>query len=197
MPPPTRDDKSLLDGCRAGSETAARELFDRYVERLMLLARRRIGSRMAARIDPEDVVQSVFRTFFCRLKEDRFQIGGEDDLCKLLVRITVHKTLRQVAFHRAAKRDPAQEAGHGVQAGEMLLQVMDEEPSAETVVAFLDQFEHLLDQLAPADRRILELRFQGHSTEDIARELGLYDRKIRRVLERVRAVAEEEGGLLP
>jgi hypothetical protein len=29
--------------------------------------------------------------------------------------------------------------------------------------------------------------------EDIAQKLGIYDRKIRRVIERVRALAEQEG----
>lgn len=193
----TPNDKSLLEACRAGSESAARELFERYVERLMELARKRIGSRVASRIDPEDVVQSVFRTFFCRLKDGRFQFGADDDLFKLLVRITVNKTLRQIAFHRAAKRNPALETGQGDDAREMLLQVMDKDPSAETVVAFFEQFEHLLGQLMPQDRRILELRFQGYSTEEIAKQLNIYDRKVRRVLERVRAVAQQEEGLLP
>ena len=197
MPLPASDDESLLDACRAGSESAARELFERYVERLMELARKRIGHHVASRIDPEDVVQSVFRTFFCRLKDGRFHFGAEDDLFKLLVRITVNKALRQIAFHRAAKRDPALETGQGDDAQEMLLAVMDKEPSPETIVAFLEQFERLLGQLLPQDRRILELRFQGYSTEEIARELGIYDRKVRRVLERVRAVAEQEEGLLP
>src|SRR5258708_34866002 len=79
----------------------------------MHLARGRISQRLASRVDPEDIVQSVFRTFFVRLKDGRFVFAEQEDLCKLLMRITLHKTLRQVAFHKAAKRDPSMEAERG------------------------------------------------------------------------------------
>ena len=192
MPEPTPDDQDLVARCRAGSNTAAQEIFDRFVERLLVLARRRIGHRLTSRVDPEDIVQSVFRTFFHRLKNDQFTIDDQDDLFKLLVRITVHKTLRQVAHHKAAKRDPSLEAGQGDAAQEQLMQAMDGEPSPETIVAFMDQLEHFLGQFKPQDRRVLELRLQGYSSEEIAQQLGTYDRKVRRVLEWVRATALNE-----
>lgn len=192
MPESSADDQDLIRRLRDGSNTAAREVFDRYVERLLGLAKRRIGARMNSRVDPEDVVQSVFRTFFSRMKNDQFHINAEDDLFKLLVRITVHKTLRQIAHHKAAKRDPGHEVAQGSDAQEMLMQAMDAEPTPETVVTFMDTLEHFLSQLPDQDRQILELRLQGHSTEEIATQLGSYDRKIRRVLERIREVAIEE-----
>src|SRR4051812_31679437 len=92
-------DEGLVERCRAGDNAASRALFDRYVGRLLGVARQRIGERMKSRFDAEDVVQSVFRTFFDRLKKDQFEIADADDLSKLLVRITLHKTLRQVAHH--------------------------------------------------------------------------------------------------
>ena len=71
MPEP-KQERKLLDQWRAGDERAAKELFDSYVERLMALARRRISQRLASRVDPEDIVQSVFRTFFGRVKAGEF-----------------------------------------------------------------------------------------------------------------------------
>jgi RNA polymerase sigma-70 factor, ECF subfamily len=186
----------LILRLRNGDNDAAREIFDRYAARLLLLSRRRIGQRMNSRVDPEDVVQSVFRTFFARMKNDQFEVEKKDDLFKLLVRITAHKTLRQIAHHRAAKRDPGQETRQSDDNYEMLLQAMDAEPTAETVVTFMDNLEHFLSQLTTQDRQIVEMRLQGHSTEEIAKQLGTYDRKIRRVLERIRGMAETENGTL-
>jgi RNA polymerase sigma-70 factor (ECF subfamily) len=183
----------LINRCRGGDEDAARQLFDAYVARLVPLARRRISQRLASRVDPEDIVQSVFRTFFARLKDDKFEINDQDDLFRLLMRITVHKTLRQIAHHKAAKRDPSQELAQGESAQEQLLQLLTMEPSPEATVTFLDQLEHFMAQLQNTDREILTLRLQGFSTEEIAQKLGSYDRKIRRVLERIRDVAEHEG----
>jgi len=189
----TPEDRALLDLWRAGDEQAARKLFDCHVDRLVALARRRISQRMAGRIDPEDVVQSVFRTFFQRAKEGQFCIAEQDDLCKLLVRITVHKTLRKVAFHKAAKRDLQLEVGQGKEPNEQLHEVLDREPTPEEAVTFLDQLEHFLSRLAPQERQILEMRLQGCNNEEIATKLGIYDRKIRRVIERIRGLAEQEG----
>ncbi len=187
------DDRMLVDLCRQGDQKAATDLFNHYVNRLLPLARLRLSQRLASRVDPEDIVQSVFRTFFKRLKAGEFQIEENDDLCKLLVRITVHKTLRQVAFHKAGKRDFSMETGQSDESNDRLVDLLGREPSPEVTVAFLNQMEHFLGRLRPMEREILELRMQGFSNEDIAKKLGIYDRKIRRVIERVREQAEQEG----
>lgn len=191
--PTTPEDQVLIDLWRQGDEDAARQIVENYLDRLLLLARRRLSQRLASRVDAEDIVQSVFRTFFHRLKEGKFVFAEQDDLCKLLMRITLHKTLRQVAFHKAAKRDPGMETAQGEHHREQLLALLDAEPTPEATVAFCDQLEHFLAQLRPQERQILELRLQGFTNEEIAQKLGLYDRKIRRVLEHVRVVAEKEG----
>jgi RNA polymerase sigma factor (sigma-70 family) len=71
-------------------------------------------------------------------------------------------------------------------------EVLAREPSPGEVHAFLDQLEHFLTQLSPQEREILELRAQGCTVEDIAKRLGTYERKIYRVLERVRMLAEQQ-----
>jgi len=182
----------LIERCRQGDQAAARQLFDAYVERLLPLARRRISQRLASRVDPEDVIQSVFRTFFARLKDDQFSIHDQNDLFRLLVRITVHKALRQVAHHKAAKRDPNQEVAQSADSQEHLLQLLTSEPTPDEAVLFLDHLEGFMNLLPSDDRRILELRMQGYSTEEIAQQMNSYDRKVRRVLERIRDVADHE-----
>lgn len=185
------DDRELIQMFRAGNDSAARELFDRYCERLMKLAKRRIGQRMTSRVDPEDVIQSAFRTFFTRVRNDQFTFEGENDLFKLLIRLTVHKTLRQVAYHRAAKRNPELEAGHGSDAQEMLQQLAATDPPPEVEVALIDEFERFMGQLPEFDRKVLEMKLQGHTTTEIADALGSYDRKIRRVVERIEETARD------
>lgn len=187
------DDRELIRLFKAGSESAARELFDRYCERLMKLAKRRIGQRMTSRVDPEDVLQSAFRTFFTRVKNDQFTFEGENDLFKLLIRLTVHKTLRQVAYHRAAKRNPEVETGQSSDAQEMMQQLAANEPSPEVEITLIDEFERFLEQLPEFDRKVLEMRLAGHSSNEIATELGSYDRKVRRVLERIEFLAKEHA----
>src|SRR5262249_14845599 len=111
----------------------------------------------------------------------------------LLVRITIHKSLQHVTFHKAAKRDPAQELGQEDSAQQGWQAVLAREPGPEEEIAFLDSLENFLAKLSPLDRQILEMRVQGYSNREIEDKLGVYDRKVRRVLERIRGIAEQEG----
>src|SRR5687767_2875528 len=133
------DELALLELCRAGHQTAARPILSRYGDRLPALARRRISQLLEGSTDLEHCVQSALRTFFHRAKEGKFVITEQDDVAKLLMRITVHKTLRQVAFHQADKRDAGAELGQGAHAQKRWEQLLDEEPTAEHAVAFMDQ----------------------------------------------------------
>lgn len=184
---------SLVELCRAGDEDAARVLVDQYIDRLVALARRRLKRRLHRRLDAEDIVQSVFRTFFGRIKEGQFQIASQDDLCKLLMRITVHKTLRLVAYHQADKRAAGREIELGGDTPEALLEVIGREPSPAAAAAFIDQLEQFLAKLQPDERIILEMKLQDYSNAEIAAALKTYDRKIRRVIERIRSLAAAEG----
>lgn len=193
MSDPRLGDLELVSNFKAGSESAAQELFDRYCERLMRLAKRRIGQRMVSRVDPEDVLQSAFRTFFNRVRNDEFSFHEEDDLFKLLVRLTVHKTLRQIAFHRAGKRNPELEAAQSSDAQDMLQQLSADEPSPEAAVALVDEFDRFMAQLPQLDRQVLELKLQGYSTIEIAEKINSYDRKVRRILERIQTFAQGQA----
>lgn len=174
---------------RQGDPETARKVFDSYVDRLVALARKRISQRLSSRIDAEDIVQSVFRTFFHRAQMGQFTFTDEDDVCKMLARITVHKTFRQIAHHQAGKRDAGREVGRGDDDQDMVQNLMSREPSPEEAAGLLDQLEHFLAQLRREDREILELRMQGFSTLEIAQKLGITDRKIRRLMERIRGLA--------
>jgi RNA polymerase sigma-70 factor (ECF subfamily) len=193
MSEPHEDGRLLELWRRAGNEDAARLIVERYVDRLLALVRHRLSRRLARRVDPEDVMQSVFRTFFDRAKAGKFHLDAPDDLGKLLTRITIHKTLRQVVFHQAAKRDLKREVAQSEDGAREFLELLDREPTPEEANMFVDQLEGFLGQLRAQDRQILELRLQGHKNEEIASQLGISERKIRRLVERIRGLAGLKG----
>jgi DNA-directed RNA polymerase specialized sigma24 family protein len=65
-----------------------------------------------------------------------------------------------------------------------LLQAADAQP-------LRDQLDPLLSCLPPLDRQVIELRLQGRSNEECAAELEVAVRTVRRVIERVRALAQK------
>src|SRR5690349_11260374 len=94
----------LLERYRRGDDVAAEELFFRYFQRLTLLARSRLSPRLARRTDPEDIVLSVYRSFFIDARAGRFTLSRGGDLWRLLASITKHKLLRQARYHGADRR---------------------------------------------------------------------------------------------
>ncbi len=93
--------RDLVARYRRGDQQAATVLFRRYVERLTVLVRRRLSPRLASRMDPEDILQSAYRSFFDGLGRGAFEVQGADELWGLLAAITLHKLCRKAAYHRA------------------------------------------------------------------------------------------------
>src|SRR5688572_13607681 len=94
----------------AGDDEAADAIFARYMGRLTRLARSRLCARLAARIEPEDVVLSAYRSFFLRARAGEFALVRGGDLWRLLAAIALHKVQRQHARHFAARRSVSREA---------------------------------------------------------------------------------------
>src|SRR4051812_42199279 len=93
--------QQLLGRFREGDPRAAEVLFERYAVRLARLAEQRLSRKVAGRVDAEDVVQSVFRTFFHRCARGEFRIDSSAQLWRLLVTITLRKTQAHVRHHTA------------------------------------------------------------------------------------------------
>jgi RNA polymerase sigma-70 factor (ECF subfamily) len=188
----SRGDRWCVKRWQAGDEDAAAALYFRYVKKLVTLAQRRLSAKLKPRLDPEDIVQSAFRSFFVRAREGKFEFKGDDDTWKLLVQITIHKTLKQVAHHRRAKRNAAAEVSAGPGDHDMLVSVLSREPTPDEAAIFIDELEFFLRDLRPEDRKIIELRLEGFDQLEIAKRLGISDRTIRRLFERIRSLADKE-----
>src|SRR6516225_4556295 len=98
-------DRTLLRRFHSGEAHAATLLYLRYAARLTSLASNQRGADLANRFDPDDIVQSIFRTFFRRAAEGHYDVPEGDDLWKLFLVIALQKIRDACKFHRAAKRD--------------------------------------------------------------------------------------------
>jgi RNA polymerase sigma-70 factor (ECF subfamily) len=177
----------LVARWRSGDRQAADDLFERYTPRLIALARQRLSTRLARRLDPEDVVQSAYRSF-CAADADRFMLQSRGDLWRLLASITLHKLQHQVHRHKALKRSVENERGFG---GESSLEsfkgnTATREPAPDQAVIMAEELEGLLRGLKPLDSRIVSLRLEGYRIEEIASETDRSERWVRRVLELVK-----------
>jgi RNA polymerase sigma factor (sigma-70 family) len=187
----------LLVRWTGGDQAAAREIFERYVDRLTRLARARLSAKLAARLDPDDVVMSAYRSFFVGARDGRFTLKESGDLWRLLAEITMHKLYRAAAHHRARRRSVAKEAPQGTTADSRFNDLISRDPAPDQVAAVADELEATLAALPPLGRRVLELRLRGEGVEEIAREIRRSTKTVRRWLEKAKRslLARQEGNV--
>jgi RNA polymerase sigma-70 factor (ECF subfamily) len=174
-----------------GDHDAAAQLFQQYAARLIGLARRKLSGKLARRIDPEDVLQSVCRTFFVRVRDGRLQVTPAGDLWELLAAITMNKVLRQVEHHAAGKRSLDREQEPQAEESSVLEKVeqVAGEPGPHLVAALHDELAYLLQKFMPLHRQMVELNLEGYTTKEIAEKVGRSERMVRNVLEQLRTKA--------
>lgn len=180
----------LIARWRAGEQLAAQQLFQRYAEQLIALARGRLSDRFNRRFDPEDVVQSAYRSFFSGVHDGRYSVERGGDLWRLLVVITLHKLQHQVRRNLSDKRslDRERDLGQGKIPEDMLARV----PSPVEAVALAEELERVMGLLEPLQRRMLELRLQGYNLSEIGTATQRCPRTVCRTLELVKQLLEQQ-----
>src|SRR5262245_57090075 len=144
----------LMTRWRNGDQRAADELVRRYTERLLALARSRLSARLTRHIDPEDVLQSAYRSFFVGTRDGRYVLQRTGDLWRLLVAITLHKLHHRVERHTAGKRDITLESPFEGKStlGDLEYLALAREPSPAEAAALADELELVLRKLEPRQR---------------------------------------------
>ena len=188
QPPDSVSDHSLMRRLAAGSESAANRLYARYVARLRGLARARLSADVTPRVDPEDIVQSVFRRFFHAARRGNYDAPAATDLWDLLLVITLNKIRSEETYQRAAKRDVRRTTAGGAESN-LLEQVADRDETAATVLQM--DVEEALGRLPAASRQVVELRMEEHGVAEIARHTGRSKRTVERILQESRDTLKE------
>jgi len=172
----------LLARVREGDDDAAAVIFRRFVDQLSAHAHRHLSLAVRRRTDAEDVVQSVYRTFFRRAREGEFQLDHWGSLWGLLTRITV----RKCAHAGRGKNQPRETSltpGAGeTDSGQLNWEVLAREPSPSETAALNDVLDALLDPLRETHREIVKLTLEGYTQEEIGNRLGCSERTVRRVI---------------
>jgi len=172
--------RELLQRYGTGEPGAATELHRRYAGRLLKLAEDQLGGRLRRREDADDVIQSVFRTFFRRAAHGEFSVQHSGALWQLLVHIARRKIDRARRRHHAAKRDIGREVDLDQSAATLAADV----PAQEELAALLDELEHLLAGFTPWQAEIVHAFLAGQSIADIAQQVHRSRYTVRQVLNR-------------
>lgn len=178
----------LLARLRNGDNAAAEECFDKFARRLIALAQSRLSANIRQKTDPEDVVQSVFSSFFLRTVKGNYEITDWGGLWRMLVTITIRKCCRRAEYFGSGRRNVRLERTMANTTDDDLSdwELVAGEPTPLQALIIADEVEQLLAPFDHRSRQILSLRLQGFEIAEISTQVGRSERTIFRVLERAR-----------
>lgn len=183
---------------KEGEAAAAAKLWNRYFDRLVRMAARRLKTARKRVSDEEDAALSAFHAFCRGVAKDRFpRLEDRDDLWQLLLVLTERKSIDQ-----RRRLEQRKKRGAGRVGGESALRAFEEsgraggldafagpEPTPEFAAELAEQEEALLARLDdPLLRAIALWKLAGHTNEEIADKIGKKPRTVTRKLELIRAI---------
>jgi RNA polymerase sigma-70 factor (ECF subfamily) len=176
-------DHSLLFQSRGGDEDAARQLYLRYAQRLRALVERQCSADLARLAGIEDLVQSVFGSFFRRIRQGYYDVPDGAELWNLLLVIAVHKIRGKAKYLHAVKRDTHRTINGEEASRRLESQVIAEEAHHAHSQLALDE---VLERLPTQNRVMAKLRMEGYEVAEVARETGRSRRSVERILQDTR-----------
>ncbi|HEX3655400.1 MAG TPA: sigma-70 family RNA polymerase sigma factor [Pirellulales bacterium] len=171
----------LLLQASDGSERAVEILLQQYGSHVLTAVRRRLDRGMRRRFDSTDFVQAVWASFFGDLKELK-KFESPRDLIAHLAIVARNKVITAVRRETLTKK---RETGREERVDELPYDIKTPTPSQVAIAH--EQWEALISKLPLQHQRILFLRISGHTHGQIAEELGISSRTVRRLLKMIEA----------
>ena len=161
--------EEYLRRLRAGDEQAAAELVRHYEPLIRRQIRVRLSDPGLSRLmDSVDICQSVLGSFFVRAASGQFDLESPEQLLKLLSTMARNKLAGAARRHKAQRRDGGRLEAMAVE--EFNPPGHDVTPSR--VFAGREMLEAVRELLTEEERRLADLRGQGHNWPAIATEVG-------------------------
>jgi RNA polymerase sigma factor (sigma-70 family) len=188
----------MLSRLRRKDQDAAAEIFHRFYHQLVRLAASQIVGKMRIKVPPEDLVQSVFFSFFQRVPAEAYKLDSWGGIWALLFEITLGKCNNLIRSFLTKKRNikrEVSESPHSEDELRPILTAIDREPTPMEAAMCADLVAQLLDGLDETARAIAELLLQAFSDGEIASRLNYSKRTIVRQKKRIRARLVQLGAL--
>ena len=192
-----------IEQLKDGDAEAAEKLWHRYFQQIVRLAGVKLEGAKRAVADEEDVALSAFKSLCLGAKEDRFpRLTDRDSLWSLLIAITAHKSVDLIRHENRQKR-----GGKGAVTNDEsssnekknvvpLSQIIECDPTPEFAAEMGEQLAKLLQKLEQArDPDLLHIansKMLGHSTTEVATQLGCVRRTVERKVRLIHQIWEEE-----
>tara|TARA_R110002049_G_scaffold72490_8_gene187599 strand:- start:6354 stop:7007 length:654 start_codon:yes stop_codon:yes gene_type:complete len=185
----------LLARVRDGEDDATTELWERYFQRLVRIAAKRLPTNLRRTGDEEDIAISAFHSFIAGIRRDQFpDLSGPDNLWGLLITLTSRKVNAHLRFQTRQKRGGGNVRGESVfmdSSGELsrggIGEVTGDNAAPDLHAELAEACDGLLSELSDDQlRQIAVMRMDGYLVDEIAEKMQLSKRAVERRLQLIR-----------
>jgi RNA polymerase sigma factor (sigma-70 family) len=183
----------FVNQIREGNERAAAEVWDRYFQDLVRVARQKLAAHRDPAADEEDAAQSALKSFFVAARKGRFpDLRDSQGLWRLLSEMTRRKAINLIRRATSKKRGGGKVQGesavHGLSDSDPfgLSLVPGQDPTPEFAAIVAESITNLMDRLEPSLQSVVVLKMEGWTNKEIAGILDCSVATIERRLQLIR-----------
>ncbi len=177
---------------QGGDAEAAQKLWDRYFEKLLVVAQARIKDCPRAILNAEDIAVSVFESLWRGAQQGRFRkLSDRDELWWLLLALTRQKAANHIRRESAQKRGggavPLSLTGmSGARNG--FHDLMSDDPTPEFALIMEEEYSRIMGLLRDDRlRQIAVLKLEGYTNQEICQQLEISPATVTRKLGLIRS----------
>ena len=187
------DFAGLIAQVKEGDEAAIGRLIERFGPEVRMMVRRRLPARLRNQFDTVDFTQDVWSSVIagCRDRAEPFE--DPKHLLGFLAGVVHNKVAQEFRRRtRTRKYDIGREEPLYIRRGgrDVVREVPADDPTPSEAVQADDRLEQLVAGRSPVEVRIVELRRQGLTIDEVAARLDLHEKAVRRVIDSIRARME-------
>lgn len=183
-PQPARDFPELMERVRTQSDGAAKELVDRYGEHILRVIRWRLHRKLRPKFDSQDFMQSVWASFFA-LPLGQYEFGQPEELAQFLAGLAQNKVVDAVRQRLQGLKYSVDREEVSLNASHVPPEIGElpaREPTPDEIAIAKEEWQKLLADQPSHHQEILNAAASGKTLRELAAEIGVTERTIRRVL---------------
>lgn len=187
----------LIERAQGGDALAIEQLLVVFENDLRTMVRVHLPRALRNQYDSMDFVQAVWTSLFTGEADTLVNFENERHFRGYLAAMARNKVLAEFRRRtKTSKYDLRREEPLYVKKGdrEQPRSLVAHDPSPSQQVQADDRLHQMVSGQSPIESKVVGLRHEGLTHQQIADRLGIHERTVRRVLEIVRARIESEPG---
>jgi RNA polymerase sigma factor (sigma-70 family) len=187
-PEPGRELGSTWEEAQKGDPSAWEALFKECYPKVRRVVRRKLNRSMRSLYDSTDFANDAMERLAANL--DLLQFPSFGSLIAFLAQVAEQKVIDEYRRQHTLKHDVSRERS---MMAEGAGPIPSHDPTASQLAQANECHERLLARNDETERFIIELRQQGHTVADIAKQTGWNVRKVQRFLKELLDSLDEPG----